>query len=160
MSKKSTVLAREDTTAYVSAKNVFLAAKSKIVNRIDAVISLICIACDKPRGRGYWYFAGAEEGEVGNLEMPVGDEDRISYVFQDGPNLPSPVSDYDCGFPKKFLFMDDDEIIVSIQKDISHQERLDLEAKTKAQEAKSKRLLKKQEVLAKISEKDKKILGL
>lgn len=158
MAKKS-VLTKEVLESYVEANKKAEAIKNQITDRIDHVLSVICEAFGKKR-RGYWYFYDAPEGQIGTLRLPIDDDDFIDYVAEDFPLIKNYLCDYGDSFPKRFLFMTDEEIISFIREETSRGETEKMKKAEKAEARKKSSAEKKQAVLAKLTKEERKALGV
>jgi hypothetical protein len=156
---------RLDIARYKDAKRTFEQVQETITTRIDEIIDVIFLAFGKKRSNNhYWYFYDAnEEDSLGTLKINDNDEEELSFVGSSFPRDFQKKSgwDYGIGFPQKFLFMSNDEIIEYIHKEIANEEKKKkLTTKQKKEEAKHKKEQLAKAVKSKLTAEELQALGI
>lgn len=156
---------KSDISNWELAKSISDSYESRINSRIDEIIGLVHEAFGEEAGSYNWYFSDADEGEMGTIDLPDSDEDCIYYYFQRPCNLTSDkletdLWDYKSGIPKKFLFMKNEDIISYIREEIKQCEKKAARKKEKAKERAAAKKAAKEKALSKLSEQERKLLGL
>lgn len=143
------------------AKNFSDSFESRINGRITEILDIVHIAFGENTDDYNWYFDGADEGQIGTIDISG---DQIFYVYENGNQhnkfLETSEWDYTLGIPKKFLFMNNDEIAYYIKKQIERCAKKDAQKKSKREASKKQKEQKKKEILNRLSLEEKKILGL
>jgi hypothetical protein len=147
--------------------NHFAATFDERVNsRITEILDIVHAVFGENTDDYNWYFDGAEEGQMGTIHLPDDDESQISYVYENENKyskkkfLETTEWDYTLGIPKKFLFMNDDEITKYIEKQIERCSKKDAQKKAKREASKKEKEQKKKELLNRLSSEEKKLLGI
>lgn len=154
---------KEQFEAYRKTKHLADLHEKALIDRIDEVISVIAKVFDKPRTQFCWYFSDAGEGKTGTPEV---DEDAVQYCLQSYAKTYSHLQmntnmwSYSEGFPTKFLFMPDQEIVNLLKMEIkqTREKNDEIKLKKKTQDRVLKE--KKKQVLKKLTPSEKKLLGL
>lgn len=149
-------------------KDIFDSYQNIIYNRITEVIDVIHKAFDLPLVAGtdyHWYFENADEGEMGDMYIPSDDEDEISYIYERTKyNTSDTISNknynYTYGFPKKFLFMKNEDILSHIQKETQICKEEEARKKEEQKERYKENKKKKEELMNRLSPEEKKLLGI
>lgn len=145
------MLSKEKLEVYHSAESIYQREKKVILDEIDRVFAVI----GKFFGGKveYWWFAGADEGEVGEIDMY--DDGSISFYEVHG-KFKGNMEDYLNPLPGEFLFMTDEEIKASLQKDKDEEEAKQAKAKEKKKNISRVR----EEALSKLNKAERKALGV
>lgn len=115
------MLTEKDILEFKKASNLFNIHKGKIVDRVHEIVELICDAFNKELVN--WWFPGAEEGSVGNVNLAeITDKDEYCEItIETNPFLGRVETiewNYCSGFPQRFLFMSNEDISVELNKQI------------------------------------------
>ena len=116
----------------------------------------------------YWHFHGAEEGEFGTLRIPPSDESELSYVYARNHNnkdyenkfIGNSLWNYRDGFPLKFLFMKNEDIMSYVQRQNIECEEREARKKDKRKESLEASRKEREAIIKKLTPKERKILGL
>ena len=171
--KKLGPIDKSDISNWEIAKSNSDSYESRINSRIDEVIGLVHEAFGEETGSYNWYFSDADEGEMGTINLPDSDEGCIYYYLQisqlkilegscklTSNKLKTEIWDYKIGIPKKFLFMKNEDIISYVREEIKQCEKKVSRKKEKAKERAAEKKAAKEKALSKLSEQEKKLLGL
>ena len=150
------------------AKSIASSYENLIHNRISEVLDIIHEAFELALVAGadyHWYFANANEGEMGDMDIPSDDESEISYIYNRTNHrsldiISNENYDYKYGFPKKFLFMKNEDILSYIKEETHIGKEKKAEKKRKQKERSKENNKKKEELLKKLSPEEKKLLGI
>lgn len=145
------MLTKEKMEVYRSAESIFNREKQVILDEIDRVFSVIA----KFFGGKveYWWFDGAAEGQVGEIDM-CGDG-SISFCEVRG-KIKGNMEDYLNPLPGEFLYMTNEEIIASLQKDKEEEDARKIKKKSKQKEV----LQIRKDALAKLNKEERRALGV
>jgi len=159
-------LTKKDIKLYKDRWDALGKSEKIVVDRIDKIIHLIGKVFKRKWGTSdYWYFDGAQEGQLGDIPSAV--HEPSDDEFADGIefistycDMDTDVWDYSYSFPRKFLFMDDKKIEQQIRGEIKATEEAQKAAKLKREQKKKEYKELKEKVLKKLSQAEKKALGI
>jgi hypothetical protein len=146
------------------AKRIAGSYEDRVHSRVDEVLSVIHQAFNEETDNHNWYFENAEEGQIGTIDIPLDDKEAICYVYlgpcQGTSRLKTKYWDYKYSIPKKFLFMKNEEITSHIHKEIKQTKEKSALQKKRRQERLAEKQSAKEKALSKLSEQERKLLGL
>lgn len=148
-------LKKENIEKYLEASKIYEEEKGNIIDRIDDIIKTIYKYFKT--SYHYWYFDGAEEGEVGNFsEYSLEKGNTIDFIIEFSKQGNHEIFQfYKDSFPSDFLYMTEKEIIDYLDKDKKQHD----DNKIKEKEKLEKNKLKKEELKKKALNKAKKVLS-
>ncbi len=158
------MITEQDIGAYKDALEVFEGTKETIVDRIDEVIKVIAKVFKRRVSR--WWFPNAREGGLGDFDSRIvrphhkDGSDEIDIERSSGGCMETDEWDYTYSFPRKFLFMNDNDIRAEIKDQIKKTE----ESATNKKEKRVQNSIEKEKLKAsaaeKLTPKEKKALGI
>jgi hypothetical protein len=154
----SNLYTKSNIAEYKKAEKALAKEQQKLEQRIQEVLNVISIFYNDSVKN--WYFPNAMEGEVGTCQDLDGDDEReISLTMNSLFELSFDGWNYNEGFPKKFLFMTDEEIFdfLNAEKELQDNKAKILKEKRLEDKKFNERL--KKEALALLSKEQRKVLG-
>jgi len=157
LTKDQNMITPEKIEEFKAAQAKLATISDEINIRVQEIIILIHKAFDKKFTPGWWYPNDSEY--CSDLDTDY-DEEEIAFELSNYKNFQTHIWDYSTGFPKKFLFMTDQDIIWQIEKDIKETEQKAKEKKEKAAARKKKKADLAKKAKAKLSSEERKALGI
>lgn len=155
------ILTQNDIKEWKTTRTAFHKAEAKIINRIDHIVKVVYKAFGvKDSNSDYFYFYGAEEGEMGTPKISDDPEQEIGYVMECNGIMENDNWCYTDGIPVKFLFMTDHEITEHIknENDVCRQKAEQKKLKDAARKISKKEI--KAAALSKLTPQERKALGV
>lgn len=158
------MITEQDIGVYKDASKAFEAAKATIVDRIDKVIKVVVKVFNKKIS--CWWLPNAREGELGDLDGCIVSPDskdgwdEITFEMDSGRQMETDEWDYSYSFPRRFLFMNDNDIRSEIKAQIKQTEENAIKKKEKRVQNSAEKKKLKVSAAKKLTKEEKKALGI
>jgi hypothetical protein len=152
----------EDIVAHQAANQAMSECNKKLNERVTEIVNVIAEAFGKKKNPG-WHWLDDGDGDSGPSTYDLYNNDhetQVSFCMPHGGKYETDSWDYSQGFPKKFLFMKDEDIKAHILKEIEKTAQNKQKKLEQTLLAKEKKTNIAKKALEKLTPEERQALGL